>query len=113
MSINKSLITGSTSMLILKLLDGEDMYGYQMIENLAKRSDDTFSLKAGTLYPLLHGLEEKDMLESYEKKADSGRVRKYYKITNRGKKLLLEKEKEWEVYVSAINQVLKGGDFYE
>lgn len=76
MSINKSLITGSTSMLMLKLLDGEDMYGYQMIENLANRSDDTFSLKAATLYPLLHGLEEKDMLESYEKKADSGRVRK-------------------------------------
>lgn len=76
MSINKSLITGSTSMLMLKLLDGEDMYGYQMIENLANRSDDTFSLKAATLYTLLHGLEEKDMLESYEKKADSGRVRK-------------------------------------
>lgn len=76
MSINKSLITGSTSILMLKLLDGEDMYGYQMIENLANRSDDTFSLKAATLYPLLHGLEEKDMLESYEKKADSGRVRK-------------------------------------
>lgn len=76
MSINKSLITGSTSTLMLKLLDGEDMYGYQMIENLANRSDDTFSLKAATLYPLLHGLEEKDMLESYEKKADSGRVRK-------------------------------------
>ena len=54
MAIDKSLLSGSTTMLVLKLLDGQDMYGYQMIEELAKRSDHTFELKAGTLYPLLH-----------------------------------------------------------
>lgn len=99
-------------MLILKLLDGEDMYGYQMIETLAKRSDDTFSLKAGTLYPLLHDLEEKGMVNSYEKNADSGRVRKYYSITKKGGGVLAEKEDEWKTYVNAINQVLKGGESY-
>lgn len=112
MSINKNLITGSTAMLILKLLDGEDMYGYQMIDTLAKRSDDTFSLKAGTLYPLLHDLEEKDMVNSYEKSADSGRLRKYYSITKKGRGMLAEKEDEWKTYVNAINQVLKGGESY-
>jgi PadR family transcriptional regulator PadR len=112
MSINKNLITGSTAMLILKLLDGEDMYGYQMIETLTKRSDDTFSLKAGTLYPLLHDLEEKGMVNSYEKNADSGRVRKYYSITKKGRGVLAEKENEWKTYVNAINQVLKGGESY-
>ncbi|WP_313758936.1 helix-turn-helix transcriptional regulator [Tissierella sp.] len=112
MSINKNLITGSTAMLILKLLDDEDMYGYQMIETLAKRSDDTFSLKAGTLYPLLHDLEEKGMVNSYEKNADSGRVRKYYSITKKGRGVLAEKEDEWKIYVNAINQVLKGGESY-
>lgn len=112
MGINKNLITGSTAMLILKLLDGEDMYGYQMIDILAKRSNDTFSLKAGTLYPLLHDLERKDMVNSYEKNADSGRVRKYYSITKKGKKVLNEKEDEWRTYVNAINQVLKGGESY-
>lgn len=112
MSINKNLITGSTSMLILKLLDGEDMYGYQMIDTLGKRSDDTFSLKAGTLYPLLHDLEEKGMVNSYEKSADSGRLRKYYSITKKGKGMLAEKEDEWKVYVNAINQVLRGGESY-
>lgn len=112
MGINKNLITGSTAMLILKLLDGEDMYGYQMIDTLAKRSDDTFSLKAGTLYPLLHGLEEKGMLSSYEKNADSGRLRKYYSITKKGRGVLAEKEDEWKTYVNAINQVLRGGETY-
>lgn len=112
MGINKNLITGSTAMLILKLLDGEDMYGYQMIDTLAKRSDDTFSLRAGTLYPLLHDLEEKEMVNSYEKNADSGRTRKYYSITKKGKEILQEKEDEWQTYVKAINQVLKGGENY-
>ncbi|MBU5425057.1 helix-turn-helix transcriptional regulator [Tissierella pigra] len=112
MSINKNLITGSTAMLILKLLDGEDMYGYQMIDTLSKRSDDTFSLKAGTLYPLLHDLEEKNMVNSYEKSADNGRLRKYYTITKKGKGMLSEKEDEWKAYVRAINQVLRGGESY-
>ena len=53
MAIDKSLISGNTDMLILKLLEKQDMYGYQMIEELAKQSDHTFELKAGTLYPLL------------------------------------------------------------
>ncbi len=109
MSINKSLLTGSTTMLILKLLEEQDMYGYQMIEELAKKSNNTFSLKAGTLYPLLHTLEQQMMISSYEENADSARVRKYYSITNKGKGLLAEKKEEWETYTTAVNQVLQGG----
>ena len=109
MTINKNLLTGSTTMLLLKLLEDKDMYGYQMIEELSMRSDDTFSLKAGTLYPLLHTLEEKGMVESYEENADNTRVRKYYSITKKGRKLLVEKTEEWKTYASKINQVLQGG----
>lgn len=109
MAINKSLMTGSTAMLILKLLEDKDMYGYQMIEELAKRSNNTFSLKAGTLYPLLHTLDERGMINSYNENADSARVRKYYKITKKGKGLLTEKKDEWNDYTSAVNKVLQGG----
>ena len=49
MSMDKSLLAGSTTMLVLKLLDGQDMYGYQMIEELARRTDHAFALKTGTL----------------------------------------------------------------
>lgn len=109
MAINKSLLTGSTAMLILKLLDDRDMYGYQMIEELAKRSDNTFSLKAGTLYPLLHTLEEQGMINSYDENADSARIRKFYSITKKGRLLLEEKRDEWNAFSAAINQVLQGG----
>jgi len=112
MAIDKSLITGSTTTLILKLLEEMDMYGYQMIETLSKKSDETFKLKAGTLYPILHGLEKAGALISYEEKADNTRIRKYYHLTTNGKKLLQEKEKDWKEYSSAVTKVLEGGYTY-
>ena len=56
MALHKSLVSGSTALLILRLLEEKDMYGYEMIELLRKRSKNVFELKAGTLYPLLHSL---------------------------------------------------------
>jgi len=111
MVINKSLLTGSTTLLILKLLEERDMYGYQMIEELRKKSNNTFDLKAGTLYPLLHTLEQKNMLTSYEEVADNARVRKYYSITKHGRQQLKEKKEEWIVYTAAVNDVLGGASF--
>ena len=78
MTVDKSLLAGSTTMLVLKLLDGQDMYGYQMIEELSRRSERAFALKTGTLYPLLHSLEEKELIISYEKDEDAARPRRYY-----------------------------------
>lgn len=109
MADNKNLLSGSTSMLLLKLLEDKDMYGYEMIEELEKRSKNVFSLKAGTLYPLLHNLEKQELINSYIENADSSRVRKYYSITSKGKGMLKEKKEEWDSYSSAINQVLQGG----
>ena len=86
MTVDKSLLAGSTTMLVLKLLDGQDMYGYQMIEELSRRSERAFALKTGTLYPLLHSLEERQ-----------------------GQHLLREKEVEWATFTTAVDRVLKGG----
>ena len=77
MAVDKSLISGSTMMLLMKLLEGRDMYGYEMIESLRSRSENVFELKAGTLYPLLHTMESKGYVASYEREA-SGKTRKYY-----------------------------------
>ena len=73
-----------TQLLVLSLLAGEDMYGYQMIVELARRSDHTFEMKEGTLYPVLHGLERQGMVEAYEQEAPTGRQRKYYHLTRKG-----------------------------
>ena len=105
MNIDKSLISGSTAMMVLKLLSEKDMYGYEMIEVLRERSQNVLELKAGTLYPLLHGLEEKGMLTAYEKEAGN-KIRKYYSITKRGRKMLEEKKGEWEIYSKAVASVL-------
>ena len=105
MKIDKSLVSGSTAMLVLKLLEENDMYGYEMIEKLRERSENVFELKAGTLYPLLHGLEEKGCLKSYEKLA-GGKLRKYYSITKAGKKVLEEKKAEWDIYSRAVASVM-------
>ncbi len=110
MAIDKSLQTGSTGMLLLKLLEEQDLYGYEMIELLSARSNDVFSLKAGTLYPLLHNLEKQGYLTSYEKAAENAKVRKYYSITSKGKRFLQAKEKEWSSFTEAVNQVLRGGN---
>ncbi len=67
MAVEKNLISGSTSMLLLGLLQEKDMYGYEMMEALDSRSNHIFELKAGTLYPLLHSLEAKQFLTSYER----------------------------------------------
>ena len=108
MAIEKSLVSGSMTMLILKLLSEKDMYGYEMIETLRERSQNVFELKAGTLYPLLHGMEEKKYLTVYEKEV-SGKVRKYYSITKCGRKILNEKQEEWNTYSQAVMNVLSIG----
>ncbi len=106
MKINKELIKGSTSILILSLLEGEDMYGYQLVQRLALLSGSVFNLKEGTLYPMLHGLENEGAVESYWVDGDSGRRRKYYRITDGGRSLLAEKKQEWQVYSGAVNRVI-------
>jgi PadR family transcriptional regulator, regulatory protein PadR len=111
MKIDKSLMTGSTTMLILRLLDNKDMYGYQMIEELERRSENIFTLKAGTLYPILHSLEQQGMVEAYDEIAENTRPRKYYRITKNGKKLFHEKKAEWKAYTSVVNKVLGGLDY--
>ena len=106
MKIEKSLLSGSTPMLILSLLKDGDKYGYEMVETLAKRSDDTFALKEGTLYPLLHALEKEKFVESYSKTAPNGRERKYYRLTRSGREQLEYKEKEWRLFSEQVNAVL-------
>ncbi len=106
MKIDKSLLSGSTPMLVLSLLSDGDKYGYEMVETLAQRSDDTFRLKEGTLYPLLHSLEKEKFVSSYTKTAPNGRERKYYRLTDSGREQLEYKESEWRLFTKSVNAVL-------
>lgn len=108
MKINKELLKGSTAIMILSMLEKKDMYGYQIIQELKMMSDNTFDLKEGTLYPLLHALANDNAIECYWFDTAEGRRRKYYKITDTGKGMLAEKRKEWNAYVHAVNSVIGG-----
>ena len=110
MAEEKKSLSGNTSMLLLQLMSERDMYGYEIIETLRKRSENVFNLKAGTMYPLLHGLESKGLLQCYETESQ-GKIRRYYSITQKGRSVLAEKKQEWKPYSQAVNQVM-GGALY-
>lgn len=105
LQINKELLKGSTGMMILNLLAHKDCYGYQLMKELQQISDGVFHLKEGTLYPILHGLESKQWVESYWDAMD-GRKRKYYRITKKGRSELQAKKKEWKLFRNALDRVL-------
>lgn len=109
MAVSKELLKGTTTLLILQLLSEGDKYGYEMTRELEKRSDELFNLKEGTLYPILHNLENEDMIEAYWENTESARKRKYYRITKKGNKLLGEKKEEWMTYSKGVLKVLGGG----
>ena len=108
MKIEKSLMSGSNMLLILKLLSEREMYGYEMIQELARRSQNVFEMKEGTLYPLLHELEKKNCVSCRVHETPGGRQRKYYAITDKGRGLLAEKKEEWSLFSQAVNGVVFG-----
>lgn len=104
--VNKELSKGSIGLLLLSILSKEDMYGYQMIKALETQTDNVFSLKEGTLYPLLHTMEKNGFLEAYWEQLDNGRKRKYYTITENGRKELKKQTDEWFEFSNAVTQVV-------
>lgn len=106
MKESKNMLSGNTAMLILKLVSEKDMYGYEMIDTLSKRSSNVFELKVGTLYPLLHSMVQSGYLESYNQEVN-GKLRKYYRITPNGRKFLDKMIEEWNVYVNAVSSMIQ------
>lgn len=101
------MIKGSVSMMLLGLLSTEDMYGYQMIQEISKRSNETFDFKEGSLYPVLHELEKKKLIESYWEHTKLKRKRKYYHITKKGRTKFIEKMNDWNNVVNSVGSVIE------
>ena len=108
MKLSKELIKGSSAMLVLGLLEREDLYGYQIIKELEARSENVFSMKEGTLYPILHSLENEGFVEAYWEETESNRKRRYYRITEAGRTELMRQAEEFKVYTGAVRKVLGG-----
>ncbi len=107
-NISKGLMAGSTGLMVLHLIAERDMYGYEIVRELEQRSDSVFTLKEGTLYPVLHGLENAGLVQSYMQTADNGKPRKYYRVTKKGGAALADRKAEWEVFSKSVNRVIGG-----
>lgn len=100
---------GVLDMLVLKLLEAEPKYGYQIIQEMREKSEETFLLKDGTLYPVLYRLEDEQLVISRWSEAEGKQVpRKYYEITQDGIRALQEMEKVWKHIFGGIAKIMEG-----
>lgn len=102
----KKLNFSPLEMLVLNMLSQKEMYGYEMLEYLKNKTDGEFDIKAGTLYPVLHGLESDGCIESRSQTVENGRIRKFYAITEIGTARLKKAKKEWNVFCTAVDKSL-------
>jgi len=104
MQINKDLIAASSAPIVLAILAQGDSYGYAIIKRVQELSGGHMEWTDGMLYPVLHRLERLGYVEAKWKVAESGRRRKYYRITSRGREQLAEDRKQWQ----AVDATLRG-----
>lgn len=103
--INKELLKGSSDILILSVLSEDPLYGYEIAKRIKSLSSEVLAMGEGTLYPLLHRLEQAKLLESFWKEF-GGRKRKYYGLTTQGRKVLSEKTQEWKAFAGAMDAIV-------
>jgi DNA-binding PadR family transcriptional regulator len=104
MDINKDLIAASSTPLVLAILAEGDTYGYAILKRVQELSGGRMAWTDGMLYPVLHRLERLGHIQARWQVADSGRRRKYYRITPQGRSQLAEERRQWQ----AVDATLRG-----
>jgi PadR family transcriptional regulator PadR len=105
MKSDKELIGASTTLLILSVLARESNYGYQILRRINDEADGLFTWQEGTIYPILHKLEADALVRTQWQQADTGRRRKYYYITAKGRDALGAGTEQWEAFHSLITRM--------
>jgi len=106
MSLRDQIRKGSTEILILSLLAERPMYGYQISQELQRRSGGYFDMKEGLLYPTLHRMKQEGYLTSEWREVSPARRRKYYVITDKGRQVLSEQAVEWRTFIEKLLPLL-------
>ena len=107
MAQRPELMKGSSESLLLCLVGQQPMYGYQIVREIEKRSQGYFRFKEGTLYPTLHRLEKAGLVVGRWQMLPSGRQRRYYYITDKGRRTLTEKMNQWRDFLVAMNLIIQ------
>lgn len=109
--MNENLIKqfkkGVLEIVLLKMLSEKEMYGYELVSELNRRAK-SFSIKEGTLYPILYRLEDEGLMETHWKHpANRGQPKKYYSITEKGKKVMTEAYAQWKAIAEDIIRIME------
>jgi PadR family transcriptional regulator, regulatory protein PadR len=102
------MLKGHLDLIVLAALAAEPAHGYAVIEAIKRKSGQAFDLPEGTIYPALHRLEQAGLLSSHWTTAESGRKRRVYALTRRGRRALVERCAVWERFSVAIGGLLQG-----
>jgi len=105
MSINKDLVAASSTPLVLAILAEGDSYGYAILKRVRELSGGELQWTDGMLYPVLHRLERSGLIESRWENAESGRRRKYYRITKAGREQLNDERRQWRTVDQALEKI--------
>lgn len=106
--MDKEIKKGSIDILILSLIAKEDMYGYNIAKLIKEKSNNLYEMGEGTLYSALKRLEKQKFIEAYWGESVGGGRRKYYKITDRGKKDLTKRMQDWAAVNKLVNVCYEG-----
>lgn len=105
MEMNKDLVAASATQLVLAILAEGDSYGYAIIKRVAELSGGHLQWTDGMLYPVLHRLERQGLVAAKWAAAETGRRRKYYRITKEGKSQLAAQRQQWQVVDDALRGI--------
>jgi DNA-binding PadR family transcriptional regulator len=104
MAMNKDLVAASATPLVLAILAEGDSYGYAIIKRVTELSGGHLQWTDGMLYPVLHRLERQGHVAANWSASETGRKRKYYRITDEGRTQLAVQQKQWQ----AVDDTLRG-----
>ncbi|MBI3971830.1 MAG: helix-turn-helix transcriptional regulator [Chloroflexi bacterium] len=105
MDINKDLIAASSTPIVLAILAEGDSYGYAILKRVRELSGGRMAWTDGMLYPVLHRLERLGHVEARWEEAETGRRRKYYRITPGGRAQLAEERKQWQAVDATLREI--------
>ncbi|MHB1936153.1 MAG: PadR family transcriptional regulator [Acidobacteriaceae bacterium] len=105
---NPNFMNGVPELLVLRLLQQKEMYGYEIVQAIRDRTDAVIAVGEGVVYPVLHGLEQDGALRS-RRKTVNGRSRIYYSVTAAGSRRLANLSQTWTNLTEAIQKMLTGG----
>jgi PadR family transcriptional regulator, regulatory protein PadR len=110
MKTDKDLVGASTSLLVLTVLAREASYGYRIIRSINSEADGIFEWQEGTVYPVLHKLEKEGLVRTQWQQADTGRRRKYYYITAKGRDALGAGIEQWDAFHGLVSRMTEQTD---